>query len=90
MQEDGDNLERLYTPQELARLFHFDESTIRRLFIDEPGVLVFGKADRRDGKRQYVSLRVPESVVRRVYGRQVRKKPPASVSVPPERLRNVR
>jgi hypothetical protein len=59
--------ETLYTPRELSQLFKFDERTIRRWFIDEPGVLKFGKEDRRDGKRQYVTLRIPASVATRVY-----------------------
>jgi hypothetical protein len=59
--------EALYTPRELSQLFKFDERTIRRWFIDEPGVLKFGKEDRRDGKRQYVTLRIPASVATRVY-----------------------
>ena len=59
--------ETLYTPRELSLLFKFDERTIRRWFIDEPGVLKFGKEDRRDGKRQYVTLRIPAFVANRAY-----------------------
>lgn len=70
---DGTAFERHYTPLELARLWKFDESTIRRMFIDEPGVLVFGKERRRDGRRDYVTLRIPESVARRVYESRIRK-----------------
>jgi hypothetical protein len=51
----------------------FDESTIRRMFIDEPGVLIYGKEKRRDGRRDYVTLRIPESVARRVYERRTRR-----------------
>jgi hypothetical protein len=64
--------EHHFTPQELAELWKFDESTIRRMFIDEPGVMAVGKAARRDGKRDYVTLRIPESVARRVYARRSR------------------
>jgi len=60
-------LEQHFTPQELAQLWRLDESTIRRLFQDEPGVLKLGKANRRDGKRDYVSLRIPASVAFRVH-----------------------
>lgn len=59
--------ERHFTPKELAALWALDESTIRRIFYDEPGVLRIGKAQRRDGKRDYVSLRIPESVAARVH-----------------------
>jgi hypothetical protein len=65
-------LENHFTPQELAELWKFDESTIRRMFIDEPGVLKYGKQSRRDGRRNYVTLRIPESVARRVYERRTR------------------
>lgn len=60
--------ERHYTPKELAAVWRLDETTIRRLFIDETGVLKIGKSGRRDGKRDYLSLRISESAARRVYG----------------------
>ena len=63
--------ETVYTPRELSQMFKFDERTIRRWFIDEPGVLKFGKEDRRDGKRQYVTLRIPSSVAMRVYNQRL-------------------
>lgn len=65
-------LERHLTPQQLAALWGFDQTTIRRMFIDEPGVLKEGKRARRDGKRSYVSLRIPASVARRVHERKTR------------------
>ncbi len=70
---DEPDFEYLFTPQELADLWKFDESTIRRMFIDEPGVLVFGRECRRDGRRDYVTLRIPESVARRIYEQRRRK-----------------
>jgi hypothetical protein len=70
--ENGQKLEAIYTPKDVAKLLKFDESTIRRMFIDEPGVFVFGREQRRDGKRDYVSLRIPESVVRRVLDQRAR------------------
>jgi len=70
---DGTAFERHFTPHELAELWQFDESTIRRMFIDEPGVMVHGKERRRDGRRDYVTLRIPESVAKRVYERRVRR-----------------
>ena len=59
--------ERHFTAQELAELWTLDTSTIRRLFQDEPGVLKIGKANRRDGRRDYMTLRIPESVACRVH-----------------------
>jgi hypothetical protein len=61
-----DPFERHYTPKELAELWRVDESTIRRLFRDEPGVLRIGEAGRR-GKRDYVTLRIPASTAARFY-----------------------
>ena len=60
-------LERHFSPKNLAELWALDESTVRRLFADEPGVLRIGKANRRDGRRDYVTLRIPASVVERVH-----------------------
>jgi hypothetical protein len=42
-------LERHFTAKELAELWSLDESTVRRLFQDQPDVLRIGKAGRRDG-----------------------------------------
>jgi hypothetical protein len=63
--------ERHFTPKQLAELWLLHESTIRRLFIDEPGVLKYGGPFRR-GRREYFTLRIPESVARRVYARKTR------------------
>lgn len=59
-------LERHYTVKELADMWHLDQSTVRRWFIDEPGILRSGSSRLRT-KRCYTSLRIPESVARRVY-----------------------
>ena len=59
--------ERHYTVQEIAEQWHLDESTVRRLFQDEKGVLVIGHNRLRAGKKQYTTLRIPESVMMRVY-----------------------
>lgn len=58
---------RQFTPTELAEIWKFDQTTIRRMFQDEPGVMKVGKANRHDGKRTYVTLRIPEAVALRVY-----------------------
>ena len=59
--------ERHYRPKDLAAIWAVDETTIRRIFIDEPGVLKIGRPKRRDGKRDYLSLRIPQSVAERVH-----------------------
>jgi hypothetical protein len=64
--QQADPFERHFTPKELAELWRLDESTIRRLFQDEPGVLKIGQLGRR-GKRDYVTLRIPASAAERFY-----------------------
>lgn len=66
-----DFLERHYTLAELGKQLHISPDTLRKWFIDEPGVIKFGVGKLNKGrKRVYVSLRVPESVARRVYRRR--------------------
>lgn len=62
--------ERHFTPRQLAEIWILDESTIRRLFLDEPGVLKYTRSKPRSGRREYITLRIPESVARRVYARR--------------------
>ena len=65
----GRAFELHFTPKEVAKLWHRDEDTIRRLFRNEPGVLRLESPNRRKGTRRYVSLSIPESVVARVHQR---------------------
>lgn len=60
-------LERHYSAQEIGEMWHLSSSTIIRLFRDEPGVLKFGTLRPRRGHRNYMTLRIPESVVQRVH-----------------------
>ena len=64
--------EKHFSAKELGDLWGLDESTVRRLFQDEVGVLKLGKSGRRDGKRDYVTLRIPASVAARVHERLAR------------------
>lgn len=57
-----------YTCHELSEKWGLGESTIRKMFRDEPGVLHLAHIRRR-GKRDYVSIRIPGSVAARVYAR---------------------
>jgi hypothetical protein len=57
-----------YTAEELARLVKLHPATIRKMFFDEEGVLRLGHAG-SIRKRQYISLRIPASVARRVLQR---------------------
>lgn len=58
--------ERHFKPQELAELWGVSSDTIRRLFRSVPGVLVFDRPEKRY-KRGYCTMRIPESVAKRVY-----------------------
>jgi hypothetical protein len=62
-------LERHYSAQEIAEMWHLSPTTIIRLFRDEPGVVKIGKSPSRRGRRSYTTLRIPESVVQRVHRR---------------------
>ena len=63
--------ERHYTVRELAATWKVSPNTVTRIFRDEPGVLKIGRQHARRGHRGYVTLRIPESVVQRVYRRLV-------------------
>jgi hypothetical protein len=61
-----------YTPGELGELWHLAPSKIRELFTEEPGVIRIGEPSRRERrqlKRSYFTLRIPESVVERIHAR---------------------
>lgn len=60
--------EPVFTAEELAKFRKLHPATIRKLFVDEPGVLRLGHGGRR-GKRQYFTLRIPHSVAQRVFSR---------------------
>lgn len=57
-----------YSPQELALEWGLGVDKIRELFADEPGVTKI-KNPPKKGKRQYVTLRIPERVAERVQRR---------------------
>jgi hypothetical protein len=59
--------ERHYAVDELAELWGVSDDFVRRLFLSEPGVIVFFKY--RPGRRTYRTLRIPESVAERVHSR---------------------
>lgn len=63
-----------FTLKEVAKEWRVDEETVRQMFIDEEGVLIFGEQDRRDGKRVYLTMRIPESVLNRVYAARTMRK----------------
>jgi len=58
--------EQHFKPDELAELWGVSVDTIRKLFRDVPGVLVIDRPEKMH-KRGYCSMRIPESVAKRVY-----------------------
>jgi hypothetical protein len=62
---------RHFTVQEIAALWNLSDDLVREIFEHEPGVLAIGR-DRSKGKRRYLTLRIPQDVVERVYRRRQR------------------
>jgi AraC-like DNA-binding protein len=60
--------EQHYTPEALAERWGLSADTIRRLFQNEPGVLIV-EHTRSHGRRRYRTMRIPESVAQRVHRR---------------------
>lgn len=58
--------DRLLTPQQIAEAWQLDTSTIRKIFQDIPGVLKLSNGNVRK-KRSYCTLRIPLTVVERVF-----------------------
>ena len=72
-------LEKHYSVPELARAWNFSQETIRRLFRDEPGVIVIHRPRRRT--RIYITIRIPESVAQRVYARLQKREAAPSMKI---------
>ena len=53
-----------YSVKELAFIWNLDAETVRRIFIREPGVMIF--RNQAPGKRVYRLLRIPGQVAARV------------------------
>ena len=62
-----EQMERHFTVAQVARNRNLSADLVRKLFLDEPGVIVISKPKRH--KRIYRVLRIPESVERRVFMR---------------------
>jgi hypothetical protein len=61
--------ERHYSVGEIAELWGLSTEMIRKIFDREPGVIALGNESRLRGRRRYVTLRIPESVLQRVHRR---------------------
>ncbi len=60
--------ERHYSIAEIAELWNLSERSVRRIFAEEPDVVELGREESLH-KRAYRTVRIPESVVRRVHKR---------------------
>ena len=61
-------LEKHYSVPELAKIWFLSENTVRRIFLEEPGVLKLAHEETRH-KRRYTTLRIPERIAQRVHRR---------------------
>jgi hypothetical protein len=62
-------LEVHYTADQVAEAWGVSADTVRRLFEQEPGVLVIEPPPGRYSRRRYRTLRIPASVADRVHRR---------------------
>jgi hypothetical protein len=68
-------LERHYQVREIAEAWNISADTVRRIFRDEPDIIVIGSPSRLLGgrskkyRRRYTMFRIPESVLKRVHAR---------------------
>jgi len=63
--------ERHFSVAEIAELWGLSPSAVRKMFQHEPGVLAIGEPRPKFGRRRgKVTLRIPQSVLERVYRRQ--------------------
>ncbi len=60
--------ERHYTVEEVAELWKLSRECVRKIFLSEPDVPRISRPGNRY-KRAYTTLRIPESVLNRVYRR---------------------
>lgn len=78
-----DFLEHHYTLGELAKQWHMSRGKVDEWFRDVPDIIRFGVGKlTKSRKRTYMSVRVPESVARRVYRERTRRDPPPT---PPDK-----
>ena len=61
--------ERHLDVAEIADIWSLSEDKVRRMFENEPGVMVIQGEGRRHRSRRYRTLRIPESVMTRVHRR---------------------
>jgi hypothetical protein len=63
-------LDQHFTPGELGKVWHWSANTVRRVFKDEPGVLIItAAAPSYSPRRRMVQMRIPARVAMRVHTR---------------------
>lgn len=65
-------IEKHYTVEDIATMWSLSRDTIRRIFLNEDGVLKIVRPGTRY-KRTHTTLRIPETVMRRVHYRMCAK-----------------
>lgn len=63
------SVQRHYSPAEIGEIWNLSPDCVRKIFENEPGVLVIGNPQPRRGKRSYTTLRIPQTVLERVHKR---------------------
>jgi len=61
-------MEKHYALEQIGELWGLSTRTVRKMFENEPGIIVFGNTGSLK-KRRYLTLRIPESVLLRVHRR---------------------
>jgi hypothetical protein len=69
-------LEKCYSPDALADAWGYSADTIRKMFENEPGVQIMGNKQSTRHKRRYRTMKIPESVARRVWNRLASRREP--------------
>jgi hypothetical protein len=60
-------VERHYSVKEVAEMWNLSADMIRKLFEQEPGVMLIGNPQSSRVRRRYTTLRIPQTVAFKVY-----------------------
>lgn len=63
------NARRLNSSEQKFAERHYSVGEVAELWGQEPGVIALGNETRLRGRRRYVTIRIPESVLQRVHRR---------------------
>ena len=62
--------EKHFKVEDVADQWNMSTDTVRRLFLNEPGVIRYSRP-RSKYKRRYTTIFIPQSVLNRVYSRMM-------------------